>query len=335
MISRNYSLKGHNTFGFSVKAAMFAAPGTVEEVISIVRSGILRDHDRLILGGGSNILFTRDFDGIILHPVIKGIEATRVNENSVIVTAGAGVEWDDLAGWSVSHGFGGTENLSLIPGHTGAVAVQNIGAYGVEAAEIIDKVYCVDIENGERVIFSNHECRFGYRDSIFKGEMKGRYIVTSVDFSLTLRHNFNTQYGALNEEVNRLGGVTLENIRSAVINIRRSKLPDPEVTGNAGSFFKNPVIPEHVAAEIKRTNPQAPCFDAGEGLTKLAAGWLIDQCGWKGYRKGDAGVYDKQALVLVNHGNATGEMIAELAEEIAASVSERFGINLEREVEIV
>lgn len=335
MISRNHSLKEHNTFGFSVKAAMFAAPGSVEEVISIVKSGIMRNNRRLVIGGGSNLLFTRDFDGIVIHPVIKGIEVRPADKDKVIVTAGAGVEWDDLAGWSVSNGFGGTENLSLIPGHTGAVAVQNIGAYGAEAAEIVDRVYCIDIESGEQMEFTNDECRFGYRDSIFKGELKGKLIITAVSFALTLRHNFKTGYGALNEEVDRLGGLSLDNIRNAVITIRRSKLPDPAVTGNAGSFFKNPVVPEHIAAEIKSKNPKAPCFDAGEGLTKIAAGWLIDQCGWKGYRKGDAGVFDKQALVLVNHGNATGLQIAALAEEIASSVSERFGVDLEREVEIV
>jgi UDP-N-acetylmuramate dehydrogenase len=314
---------------------MFASPGSVEELLSIIKAGIMRDRKRLILGGGSNILFTRDFEGIIIHPLIKGIETSPLSEDKVLVTAGAGVEWDDFAGWSVSNGFGGTENLSLIPGHTGAVAVQNIGAYGVEAAEIIDKVFCIDIENGEKVVYSNHECRFGYRDSIFKGEMKGKLIVTAISFVLTLKHSYKTDYGALNEEIERLGGLSLENVRKAVINIRRSKLPDPSVTGNAGSFFKNPVVPQEVAATIKDLYPEAPCFAAGEGLTKIAAGWLIDQCGWKGYRKGDAGVYDKQALVLVNHGNATGLMIAGLAEEIAASVSERFGINLEREVEII
>jgi UDP-N-acetylmuramate dehydrogenase len=335
MILRNHSLKQLNTFGFPVKAAMYSAPDSVEKVISLIGSGIIRNNNSLILGGGSNLLFTRDFDGIVINPLIGGIEVSHVEKNKVIVTAGAGVEWDGLADWSVSNGFGGTENLSLIPGHTGAVAVQNIGAYGAEAAEIVDKVYCLDIESGEQLEFTNNECRFGYRDSIFKGELKGRIIITSVSFALTLQHNFKTGYGALSEEVDRLGGLSLKNIRTAVISIRRSKLPDPAITGNAGSFFKNPVVPEHIAAGIKRSNPNAPCFDAGEGLTKIAAGWLIDQCGWKGYRKGDAGVFDKQALVLVNYGNATGIQIAALAEEIAVSVSEKFGVALEREVEII
>lgn len=335
MISRNIDLKKYNTFGFSANAASFAAPLSVKELQTLIHSGATRDNKTLTLGGGSNMLFTGDFDGFIIHPLIGGIDAKRVNDEKVIVTAGAGVIWDDLVAWAVKNGFGGTENLSLIPGHTGAVAVQNIGAYGVEAADIIERVTCIDILTGEEHAFSCAECRFGYRDSIFKSELKGKYIITEVSFKLSLKFKPNLGYGALREEVLRLGPETLENTRAAVINIRRSKLPDPLLIGNAGSFFKNPVVPETVAANLKTNFPKTPCYDAGNGLVKVAAGWLIEQCGWKGFRRGDAGVYEKQALVLVNYGNATGKQIVDIASEISESVQNRFGISLEREVEVI
>ena len=229
MIARNTNLKKYNTFGFSVNASSFAAPRSVNELQTLIRSGATRENKTLILGGGSNMLFTGDFDGIIIHPLIVGIDAKPVNEERVTVTAGAGVIWDDLVAWAVKNGFGGTENLSLIPGHTGAVAVQNIGAYGVEAAEIIDKVSCIDIFTEEEHIFSCAECRFGYRDSIFKNELKGKFIITGVSFKLSLKFIPDLGYGALKEETLRLGPVTLENTRAAVISIRRSKLPDPVI----------------------------------------------------------------------------------------------------------
>ncbi len=335
MIIRNFNLKNYNTFGFSVNASIFASPRTLDELITLISSGATRENKTLILGGGSNILFTGDFDGFIINPVIMGLNARRINDEKVRVTAGAGVIWDDMVSWSVSNGFGGTENLSLIPGHTGAVAVQNIGAYGVEAAEIIEKVYCVDIKSGEEHELSNDECRFGYRDSIFKSEFRGRFVITGISFILSLKHNPNLGYGVLKEETRKLGDESLKNIRTAVINIRQSKLPDPAVIGNAGSFFKNPVIPETMAGDLKKSFPTAPCYDAGNGLVKVAAGWLIEQCGWKGFRRGDAGVYEKQALVLVNYGNASGKQIVDLAAEISESVRNKFGISLYREVEVI
>jgi UDP-N-acetylmuramate dehydrogenase len=335
MISLNHNLKKLNSFHFSINAARFAQPKTEEELQNLLASGITRDYKTLVLGGGSNLLFTGDFDGLIIHPVLKGIEITNMNDYEVTATASAGVEWDDFVSWAVSKGFGGIENLSLIPGHTGAVAIQNIGAYGVEAAEIIERVYCIDLETGRKESFSSDECRFAYRDSIFKGQVKGKYIVTAISFRLTLKHNFNTQYGALKDEAERLGAINLKNIREAVINIRRAKLPDPDIIGNAGSFFKNPVVHSSFAADLKTNFPEAPCYDAGSGLVKIAAGWLIEKCGWKGFRRGDAGVYDKQALVLVNHGMATGADIASLGEEIASSVFNRFSIRLDREVEVI
>jgi len=335
MISENHDLKQHNTFGISAKAARFATIRTEQEAIRLISSGITSNGPILILGGGSNLLFTRDFEGFIIHPHITGIESNKNTGNKLIATAGAGVVWDDFVAWAVSNGLGGTENLSLIPGMTGASAVQNIGAYGAEAAEIIEAVHTIRIDSGKKEIFTARECNFGYRQSIFKTDLKGRNLITKIAFRLTREHKPNLSYGNLQAEVEKRGKPSMESIREAVIEIRRAKLPDHSVTGNAGSFFKNPVVPEAEANLLLKETPSIPLYPAGEGFKKLAAGWLIEQCGWKGYRKGDAGVHDKQALVLVNHGNATGEEIFELSEEIRASVNNRFGVTLEREVEVI
>jgi UDP-N-acetylmuramate dehydrogenase len=289
----------------------------------------------MILGGGSNLLFTRDYEGLIIHPLITGIQPDKTIDNVVVVTVGAGVVWDDFVAWAVSNGLGGTENLSLIPGMTGASAVQNIGAYGAEASEIIEAVHTISIESGKREIFTTQECNFGYRQSIFKTDIKGRNLITKISFRLTRDPKPNLLYGNLKTEVEKRGKPSLATTREAVIEIRRSKLPDPAETGNAGSFFKNPVVPESMALKLQQYSPLMPFYPAGEGLIKLAAGWLIEQCGWKSYRQGDAGVHDKQALVLVNHGNATGKEIFKLSEEIRASVNSRFGVSLEREVEVI
>jgi UDP-N-acetylmuramate dehydrogenase len=268
------------------------------------------------------------------------MEETRIEEHQlqngyVIVSAGAGVNWDDFVGWTVDNGFGGIENLSLIPGKVGATPVQNIGAYGVEVKDQIVRVDTISTENGTVRVFSSDECEFGYRNSIFKNSEKGKYLVTRVYFKLTTRPSLNLGYDSLKEEVNKLGEVTLKNVRQAVINIRRSKLPDPEKIGNAGSFFKNPVVEGPFALQLKNEYPDMPVYKDQEGFMKLAAGWLIDKCGWKGERKGDAGVNEKQALVLVNYGNATGKEIYDLSQEIQNSVYDKFGVNLEREVEVV
>jgi UDP-N-acetylmuramate dehydrogenase len=247
----------------------------------------------------------------------------------------AGVNWDKLVEWTVDKGFGGLENLSLIPGKVGAAPVQNIGAYGAEAKDTIVKVVALDKNDGSRHEFSNIECEFGYRESIFKKKYKGRHLVIRVYFRLSVNPTLKLEYGSLKEEAQKLGGTTLKNVRQAVINIRRSKLPDPEIIGNAGSFFKNPVVSREIAMNLKKSYPGLPCFDDHSGGTKLAAGWLIEQCGWKGKRIGDAGVHEKQALVLVNHGKATGKEIFNLSEKIKSSVSEKFGIDLEREVEVI
>jgi UDP-N-acetylmuramate dehydrogenase len=337
MIYKNIPLKKYNTFGLDYKADFMIHIRTEKEATSLFKGTVSWKKPLLILGSGSNILFTGDFKGTILYPELGGIkiEEQIQNEETIIISAGAGIIWDDLVEWTVNKGFGGLENLSLIPGKVGATPVQNIGAYGVEVKDKIVKVKTINIDDGSIQVFSNGECEFGYRNSIFKNSKKSKYLITRVYYRLTVSPLLNLNYGSLKEEVNKLGGETLKNVRQAVINIRRNKLPDPEITGNAGSFFKNPVILSTDAAQLKKDYPPMPVYEDQSGYTKLAAGWLIDQCGWKGKRTGDAGVHDKQALVLVNYGNATGKEIYNLSEEIKKSVHEKFGVALEREVEVV
>jgi UDP-N-acetylmuramate dehydrogenase len=289
----------------------------------------------LILGGGSNLLFTGDFTGTILCPEFGRIRIEEQTKNDVIVSAGAGIKWDTLAEWCVARGFSGIENLSGIPGNTGAVPVQNIGAYGAEAGNSILKVRTISTPDGKVRVFDNEECKFGYRSSIFKTSEKGKYLVTRVYFRLKLKHDPELNYGSLKEEVKKLGNPTLRNVRSAVLNIRYSKLPDPGVIGNAGSFFKNPVVIKATAENLMKDYPGMPVYDDPSGNKKLAAGWLVEQCGWKGKRTGDAGVHEKQALVLVNHGTASGKDILKLSEKIRKSVMDKYGINLENEVEVI
>ncbi|MBA4323386.1 MAG: UDP-N-acetylenolpyruvoylglucosamine reductase, partial [Odoribacter sp.] len=306
-----------------------------EDAIQIIKNKKSLQKPILILGGGSNIIFTKDFHGTILHTEIEGIKIEEQYEDYIIISSGAGETWDDLVEWTVNKNFGGLENLSLIPGMVGATPVQNIGAYGAEAKDTIEKVRGVSIEDGSVREFSNSECRFGYRDSIFKSELKGKYFVTNVTFRLLTNPSLNTIYGSLGEEARKLGPLSLKTVRAAVINIRRSKLPDPEILGNAGSFFKNPVVPSVIADSLKSLYPEMPIYKDLPGKTKIAAGWLIEKCGWKGFRKDNAGVHEKQALVIVNHGNATGQEIFNLSEEIRNSVKSKFGIELEREVEVI
>jgi UDP-N-acetylmuramate dehydrogenase len=337
MIYKNVPLKKFNTFGLDYVADCMIHIRTEKEAVAILREINLLKNPLLILGGGSNILFTSDFKGTILYPELGGIkiEEEKQNEKSVIISAGAGVIWDDLVKWTVNKGIGGLENLSLIPGKVGATPVQNIGAYGVEIKDKIANIRTLNLSDGSKRLFSNNECEFTYRNSIFKNSEKGKYLITRVYYKLTTRPLLNVSYGALRDEVNNMGGETLKNVRQAVINIRRSKLPDPEIIGNAGSFFKNPVVESTVAEHLKKEYPQMPVYEDPSGNIKLASGWLIDQCGWKGKRKGDAGVHDKQALVLINYGKATGKDIFNLSGEIKKSVNDRFGIELEREVEVV
>jgi UDP-N-acetylenolpyruvoylglucosamine reductase len=337
MIYKNIPLKKYNTFGLDYMAECMIHIKAEKEATALFNAIADLKKPLLILGSGSNILFTSDFKGTILYPELKGIklEEQEPENGNVIVSSGAGVDWDVFVAWSVNKGFGGLENLSLIPGKVGATPVQNIGAYGVEVKDLIVKVKTVNINDGSIRVFSNKECEFGYRNSIFKSNEKGKYLVTRVYYRLRYKPLLNLSNESLKEEVNKLGKETLKNVRQGVINIRRSKLPDPEIIGNAGSFFKNPVVQGLVALNLKNEYPDIPVYKDKEGYMKLAAGWLIDRCGWKGKRKGDAGVHEKQALVLVNYGKATGKEIYDLSEEIKKSVYDKFGVELEREVEVV
>ncbi len=334
-IKEKYSLKELNTFGLEVYAGLFAYTENQEGIIDFLKRGFHKKHSLLILGKGSNILFTGDFKGIVLQPAIQGIKIVGENDKTVIVEAGAGVNWDDFVQWCVSNRLGGVENLSYIPGSTGSAPIQNIGAYGAEAADVIEKVSVIDIESLEIKSLTNSECRFGYRDSIFKRELKNRVIITGVSFRLFKKPVFNTGYGNLKEVTEMMGEINLENIRKAVISIRRSKLPEPSDLGNAGSFFKNPVLPNTFVDKLRGSYKDMPVFRINNKSSKVPAGWLIEKCGWKGKRYGNAGVHDKQALVLVNHGNATGSDIYGLALRIKKSVSEKFGIDIEPEVVII
>jgi UDP-N-acetylmuramate dehydrogenase len=335
MMLQNISLKKYNTFNLDYKADFFMPLQSEREAISLIKNRGLINEPVFILGGGSNILFTRDFRGTIIHPEISGIKIVTQKPDYVIVSSGAGVNWDYLVEWTVNKGFGGLENLSLIPGTVGSTPIQNIGAYGVEVKDVIEKTRAISLADGTVREFTKEECRFGYRNSIFKQELKGKYLVTHVLFRLTTNPLLNTIYGSLREETEKLGIVSLNSVRQAVITIRRSKLPDPEVIGNAGSFFKNPVIDSDAARILRNRYRQMPGYEEPAGNIKLAAGWLIDQCGWKGKRIGDAGVYDKQALVLLNYGKATGMEILRLSEVMKRSVIDKFGIELEREVEVL
>lgn len=290
----------------------------------------------LILGGGSNLLFVSDFDGLVLYPNIPGILPEKEDASHVWVRAGAGVEWDDLVEFTVGKGWGGIENLSLIPGKVGAAPVQNIGAYGQEAADTIVSVSGIDLRNGNEWEINASDCRFAYRNSIFKQELKGKFLVTSVLFKLGKFPQLNLSYEGVARMLDGISEPTVSDVRNVIVDIRRSKLPDPAVIGNAGSFFKNPVVESDLASRLSESHPSMPQYAVGDvGKVKLSAGWLIDQCGWKGATRGGAGVHEKHALVLVNRGEGTGKEIYDLSEEIRQSVRLRFGVDLEREVLVI
>jgi len=331
----NISLKDKNTFGLAAKAKQYIAPESFDELYEMLNDKELIGKPYFILGGGSNLLFVNDFDGLIIHPQLFGKEIIEEEENNVTIKAYAAENWDNFVEWTVEHGFGGLENLSLIPGTVGACPVQNIGAYGVEVADVIEKVEAVEIETLATREFSLEECQFGYRNSVFKNELKNKYIITAVYFRLSKKPTFKIHYGAVEEELKKLGSVNLTTVRQAVINIRQSKLPDPESVPNAGSFFKNPVVNEKHVINLKEKFPDLATYPAGDKQFKIAAGWMIDKLGWKGREFKGAAVHDKQALVLINKNNATGQQIIELAETIRKDVYENFEVNLEFEVNII
>jgi len=322
-----------NTFGLEVSADQFCRFRSVD----MLREGLERAQGlpKLILGGGSNILFTSDFHGMVLRNEMGGMELIEERDGQVIIEAGSGVVWHDLVIYAVDQGLGGIENMSLIPGSCGAAPMQNIGAYGVEIKDCFHSLKAYHIATGEIHEFKADDCGFGYRESVFKRKLKGQYVILSISLKLSKNPNLNTSYGAIEKELEAMGlDANVKNISDAVIRIRRSKLPDPAIIGNAGSFFKNPVINEELFQTLIQAHPHMPHYPALEGH-KLAAGWLIEQCGWKGKDLGGYGVHDKQALVLVNRGQGTGEKLYELSEEIIKSVNERFQVELEREVNII
>jgi len=336
-IQQQVNLKPYNTFGINCLASQFAEFNDVPSLLALLEEHRAHPSPLLLLGGGSNVLFRSNFEGLVLRNRLKGIEVLAEDDSTVWVKAGAGEIWDEWVAFAVSKGWGGLENLSLIPGCVGASPMQNIGAYGAEIKDTCERVDALEIATGKTVSFSKAACRFGYRDSIFKQEARNKYLITAVTFALSKKPRINAAYGNLEKELDKMQvkQTGIADIRQAVIAVRRSKLPDPAVLGNAGSFFKNPVVTEAVAGRILAAHPGAPVYDAGEGMKKLAAGWLIESCGLKGYRQGDAGVHALQALVLVNFGNATGADIYALSEHVIRRVQETFGVELEREVNII
>ncbi|WP_319590539.1 UDP-N-acetylmuramate dehydrogenase [uncultured Draconibacterium sp.] len=334
--SENHSLKAHNTFGIEAKAKYYFEFTELEDLQVFLNSNKSWKEEKLIvLGAGSNILFMNDFDGLVINPNVPGMNPVWEDRNHEWFEVGAGEVWDEFVEFVVNQGLGGAENLSLIPGKVGAAPVQNIGAYGQEVCRLVEKVKGYDLEKGCAVEYSATECGFAYRNSVFKSYLKNRFIITSVIFRLDKFPEFNLGYGQLEDKVKEKGETNLRNIREAVIEIRSSKLPDIKELGNAGSFFKNPVVEVALAEQIKSKYPEIPFYPGGESKIKLAAGWLIEQAGWKGKRIGDAGVHEKQALVLVNYGKVTGKEIYELSEDICKSVEEKFGVSLEREVNCI
>lgn len=334
-IKENISLKKYNTFGIDVKTRFFVECSSVKELSDFLAVYQKQKLPLMILGGGSNVLFTKDFDGYILRSFIKGIDIIDETSEYIKLRVGAGEDWDEFVGYCVEHNWGGVENLSLIPGNVGTCPIQNIGAYGVEAKDVIADVETLEIETLKVNRFKNEECNFGYRNSIFKSKLKGKQIITHISFNLKKQPVFKLDYGNLQEELKQFDSINLQSIRQAVIDIRNAKLPKPEDIGNSGSFFKNPVIESSKADKLKKQFVDMPSYTQGEGLVKIPAGWLIEKAGWKGKRIGDAGVHDKQALVIVNYGKASGTEIYELAKEIQKSVKNMFDINLDMEVNIV
>ena len=327
------SLRERNSFGVGQQAARLVEFETPEDLHVFFTAGIPARWT--VLAGGNNILFTQDYDGVLLTPVARQITVLADDGDTIRVRAEAGVEWDDLVEWAVERGFWGIENLSLIPGKAGAAPVQNIGAYGCEAKDVIERVEMYCVETGTMLTLDAAHCGFGYRESIFKHDLKGRVIITAIEIRLSHTPNPKLGYGDVKSEVEARGGVTLRNIRDAICTIRRTKLPDPAVMGNAGSFFKNPIVDATIAGNLLERHPDMPHYPASDGRVKLAAGWLIDQAGMKGFREGNVGIHERQALVLVNLGGAAGGEVIDFARKVQAKVREKFGIEIDTEVNIL
>jgi len=335
MIQKNISLKPYNTFGIEARAEYFSAFSSIPELQQILAANT--SLPLLVLGGGSNLLLTKDVQGLVLKNELTGIEVIAEDLATVVVRAGAGEIWHEFVLYCIDKGFGGAENLSLIPGSVGASPMQNIGAYGTEIKDIFESLEALEIATGEIHTFNKESCAFGYRESVFKRALKGKYIITSVAFRLQKNPQVNTTYGAIDAELQAQGisNPGIRDVSNAVIAIRSSKLPDPKKIGNAGSFFKNPVVNQAIYDEILKQYPHAPAYPATPGSVKLPAGWLIETAGWKGKTIGNYGVHLNQALVLVNYGGATGKEIYELSSAILTDIYEKFGVQLEREVNIL
>ena len=338
-IQQNVSLKQYNTFGIDVVAKYFSIFNNVDELAEILNDKTFKLQPstiNLVLGGGSNLLFTKNYDGLVLKNDLKGIAKIHEDEDHIYVKAAAGENWHQFVLYCIENNYAGVENLSLIPGNVGASPMQNIGAYGVEVKDIFYELTAYHIADKKLVTFNLVDCAFGYRESVFKNKYKGQFVITDVTYKLNKKPSFNTSYGAIEQELEKMQIINpgIKDISDAVISIRKSKLPDPAVVGNAGSFFKNPEIETEKFISLKEKFPELVGYALPNEKTKLAAGWLIEQCGWKGFRKGDAGCHAKQALVLVNYGNASGDQIYNLSEDILQSVQLKFGVTLEREVNI-
>lgn len=335
-IKQDISVLQYNTFGIDVKAKYFSEFTTEKELISLLQTNEVKNNEQLILGGGSNVLLTKNFDGIVLKNSIKGIEIIKEEGDFVFVKSGAGENWHEFVLYCINKNFGGVENLSLIPGSVGASPMQNIGAYGVEIKDVFHSLEAINKETLNKEVFYHNDCEFGYRESVFKRKLKNKYIITSVTYKLTQKPTFNVSYGAIQQELGNLGvtELSVKAISKAVINIRESKLPDPKKIGNAGSFFKNPVVNSVTFLKLKEQFPNIANYPLEDGTVKLAAGWLIDSLGWKGKTFDNYGVHKNQALVLVNYGSAKGNDIYDLSTKILNDVKEKFGVELEREVNI-
>jgi UDP-N-acetylmuramate dehydrogenase len=336
-IQENISLKAFNSFGINATARYFGSFSSVDDLQLLLNTGIQSQRPALILGGGSNLLLTKDYDGLVLKNEVLGIKEVHEDNDYVYVKAGAGENWHRFVLYCIERNWAGVENLSLIPGNVGASPMQNIGAYGVEIDDVFWDLEAYHLMDNKIITFTKSDCAFGYRESAFKRQYKDQFVILNVTYQLRKKPRFNTSYGAIEQELERMGvkELSIKHISDAVINIRSSKLPNPAEIGNAGSFFKNPTVSMEQYNLLKSSFEHIVGYVNIDGSIKLAAGWLIEQCGWKGYRKGDAGCHAKQALVLVNYGNAYGDEIYYLSEEILQSVKDKFGVILEREVNII
>ena len=336
MIESNVSLKNFNTFGIDVSSKLFSQVENEDQVRNVIQSSEFSNNTSLILGGGSNLLFTKNFDGFVLRNHIQGIEVIEDTKQHVLVKVGGGVVWHEFVLHCIKKGWHGVENLSLIPGNVGASPMQNIGAYGVEVREVFHELEAIHLKTGEIHYFNNSDCQFGYRESVFKNKLKGEYLISRVIYKLLKKGDFTISYGAVEKQLENMGvqELSAKSISDAIIAIRQSKLPDPKKIGNSGSFFKNPIVDESSYEIIKSSFPDVVAYPAGKGFMKLAAGWLIEDAGWKGKTFGNYGVHKNQALVLVNYGGASGKEIYDLSEEILNSIKEKFRVKLEREVNI-